>query len=93
LRGNLWQSPDAGASWKQLPVPVPASITASAVRADGELLFVNQAGLVLALRDGAVAPLPGRPLPPLNGLLPLGEQELLALSIQGAIILTAGASK
>lgn len=93
LRGNLWQSADAGASWKQLPVPVPASITASAMRADGEFLFANQAGLVLALRDGVVVPLGGPPLPPLNGLLPLAGHELLALSIQGAITVTARAAK
>ena len=93
LRGNLWDSADAGESWKQLPVPVPASITASVTRADGELLFANQAGQVLVLRDEAVAPVAGRPLPPLNGLLPLHDHELLAFSIQGAITVTAGVRK
>jgi len=87
LRGNVWHSTDAGTSWHQVPVPVPASITASARAADGALLLANQAGMVLALRDGAAAVLPGPSLPPLNGLLPLGRKGLLALSLQGAITL------
>jgi hypothetical protein len=35
-------------------------------------------------------PMPGKPLPPLNALLPLAPQGLLALSVQGAITLKAG---
>jgi hypothetical protein len=87
LRGNVWQSGDGGANWRQLAVPVPASITASARDADGRLLLASQAGLVLAVNDGAAVPLRGQPLPPLNALLPLEPQGLLALSVQGAITL------
>jgi len=90
LRGNVWRSADGGTSWRQLAVPVPASITASARAADGRLLLASQAGLVLALNDGAAVPMPGKPLPPLNALLPLKPQGLLALSVQGAITLKAG---
>jgi photosystem II stability/assembly factor-like uncharacterized protein len=85
LRGNLWRSGDAGASWQQVPVTMPVSITASARTSDGALLFANQAGSVLSLRDGVAAVLPGPALPPLNGLLPLEANGLLALSVQGAI--------
>ena len=75
---------DAGANWTQLGSPVPVSITASAKHADGSLVFVNQAGMVLGLKDGALQPLPSGPLPPLNGVLALPGGALLALSIQGA---------
>lgn len=92
LRGNVWLSADGGTAWKQLPAPVPASLTASAVRADGTVLLASQAGLVLGLRGGALAPLPGGRLPPLNALLPL-DNAVLALTVQGAMVLPAGAAQ
>ena len=64
--------------------PVPVSITGSAQRPDGSLVFVNQAGMVLGLKDGLLRPLPSGPLPPLNGVLALRDGALLALSIHGA---------
>jgi photosystem II stability/assembly factor-like uncharacterized protein len=84
LRGNVWRSTDAGANWTQVASPVPVSITASAQRADGSLVFVNQAGMLLVLKDGVLRPLPAGPLPPLNGVLALSDGALLALSIHGA---------
>ena len=47
LRGNLWRSHNAGLSWEQQQVAIPASITASAMRSDGSLVLVNQAGFIL----------------------------------------------
>lgn len=87
LRGNAWRSVDGGASWQQLASPAPVSITASAVRPDGQVLLANQAGMVMVATPEAPAlrPLALPPLPPLNGLLPLGGQGLLALSVQGAL--------
>jgi photosystem II stability/assembly factor-like uncharacterized protein len=92
LRGNVWQSADGGAGWQKLPAPVPASLTASAVRSDGTVLLANQAGLVLGLRGGALAPLPGGPLPPVNALLPL-DNTVLALTVQGAMTLPVAAAQ
>lgn len=85
LRGNAWRSADAGAKWVQLASPVPVSITASAISADGELLFANQAGMILALDGSVLKPLNAAPLPPLNSVLPLQRGHALALSIQGAL--------
>ena len=90
LRGNVWRSTDSAANWSQVASPVPVSITASAQRADGSLIFVNQAGMVLGLKDDVLRPLPSGPLPPLNGVLALRDGALLALSIQGARRLDAG---
>jgi photosystem II stability/assembly factor-like uncharacterized protein len=85
LRGNVWHSADNGANWTQVPVPMQASITASAVRADGALVFVNQAGMVLGERDGALVPINAATLPPLNGVVATPDDSLLALGIHGAV--------
>jgi photosystem II stability/assembly factor-like uncharacterized protein len=83
LRGNAWRSPDAGANWSRIASPVPVAITASAIGAEGEVLFANQAGMVLGLADSALKPLNPAPMPPLNFVLPLDRSRLLALSVQG----------
>lgn len=84
LRGNVWRSSDAGARWAQVAVPVPASITASATDPEGRMLFVNQAGMVLGLSDGALTPLYAG-VPPLNAILPLDRTRVITLSIQGVL--------
>jgi photosystem II stability/assembly factor-like uncharacterized protein len=89
LRGNAWRSADGGRSWQQLASPMPVSITASAIRADGSLLFANQAGLLLTLQGQALAPSPAAPLPPLNGVLDLHNGQLLALTMQGIMPVAA----
>lgn len=95
LRGNVWRSTNAGSNWAQVPVAMPVSITGSALRADGTLLFVNQAGLVLAGRNGEVSPLKSsmktNVFPPLNAVLARADGSLLLLGVQGAITLPAGA--
>ncbi|CAN7457211.1 YCF48-related protein [Duganella sp. LjRoot269] len=89
LRGNAWRSTDGGRSWQQLASPMPVSITASAIRADGSLLFANQAGLLLTVQGQALAPSPAAPLPPLNGVLDLRNGQLLALTMQGIMPVAA----
>ena len=90
LRGNAWKSADGGASWTQLAVPAPVSFTASAVDADGRVWLANQGGMAFVLHPGgALAPLPNR-LPPLNGLLPLGGRQMLALTYTGAVRFALG---
>ena len=84
LRGNVWRSTDGAATWSQLPSPMPVSITGSALRPDGSLVLVNQAGMVLTADGNALRPLATPALPPLNAVLPLDANRLLALSINGA---------
>jgi photosystem II stability/assembly factor-like uncharacterized protein len=93
LRGNVWRSQDAGSSWRQLAVPMPASITASALRADGTLLLVNQAGVVLAGHSAPLAPLALPPQPPLTGLLPEPDGSLLLLTINGVALQGPGGAR
>jgi photosystem II stability/assembly factor-like uncharacterized protein len=93
LRGNAWRSADGGRSWQQLINTAAAPITASAIREDGSLVFANQAGMLLNLKNGALAPSPAAPLPPLNGLLALDNGSLLAMTVQGLLPVTTGGTR
>lgn len=93
LRGNMLRSLDGGTSWKQFTATDAAAITGSAVRADGSLILVNQAGMVLSESDGALVPLNKTPLPSLTGVLPRPNGSLLTLSIQGIETLPHGDEK
>jgi photosystem II stability/assembly factor-like uncharacterized protein len=90
LRGNVWRSTDSGGRWTQLPTPMPASVTGSALRADGSVLLVNQAGAVLAGRDGPFVALKTAPMAPLSAVLVRRDGSLLALGLRGASSLPAG---
>ena len=90
LRGNTLRSTDDGKSWAVLSSPVEATITASALQPDGELVFVNQAGMLLHERAGRLQSISQRPLPPLNNLLPTRQAEVFVLSEQGVIALNVG---
>jgi len=94
LRGNVWHSRDDGETWAQVPVPVPVSFTAAALDPKGRVWLVNQAGMVFVQNGDALVPTPNK-LPPINGLLPLGDGRALALSSQGviSISLDQGASR
>jgi photosystem II stability/assembly factor-like uncharacterized protein len=92
LRGNIWKSGDGGVTWARVHNPVPVSITASAVDAQGHLWLANQAGMVLSYSGDSLIPTPAK-LPPLTGLLPLRGDQALALSIAGAMPVTLGTPK
>jgi photosystem II stability/assembly factor-like uncharacterized protein len=92
LRGNIWKSGDGGVTWARVHNPVPVSITASAVDAQGHLWLANQAGMVLSYTGEALIPTPAK-LPPLTGLLPLKTDQALALSVAGALPVTLGTPK
>lgn len=88
LRGNAFRSADGGASWSAIEGLPPVSIVAASAWADGGALLSNQAGQVFVARANAPArPLRVAPLPPLNGLLVLSRQAVLALGFGGAISL------
>jgi photosystem II stability/assembly factor-like uncharacterized protein len=90
MRGNVWRSHDNGQSWRQIPVPVSSSITDSSLTRDGHLLMVNQAGMVLEERAGALVPISSVSFPPLNNVLPTRDGGLLLLGVQGLISVAAG---
>lgn len=89
LRGQIWHTRDAGQHWQPVANPVPASITGSARGRDGQLWWVNQAGLLLRQRDGVLQPLNAQPLAPLSAALPLSNGRWLTVGLQGVRLLTS----
>ncbi|MCA0936917.1 hypothetical protein LCL85_15350 [Vibrio alginolyticus] len=87
LRGNAFISLDNGIQWSKLSVPVPASISASALTASGQIFFANQAGMVLRLKGEKLIPVSMKPMPSLTNLLSQSEDRLLALTVRGPIAL------
>jgi photosystem II stability/assembly factor-like uncharacterized protein len=51
LRGNVYRSTDAGASWSKIETGLPVSIAAASVDAAGNIYLLSQAGHVLASTD------------------------------------------
>lgn len=90
LRGNVWRSGDAGASWSQLASNMPATITASARDTRGDLILANQAGFVLRLREGVLAPVNARPLPMPSALLAGVPGALFVLGVAGIVPVAGG---
>lgn len=92
MRGNVWRSADRGGSWHQVQVPSPAAITGSSLRPGGGYVLASQAGQLLAGNGDVLAPVQGSPLPPLTGVLPVGGQTLLALSVEGVHLVSINKS-
>jgi photosystem II stability/assembly factor-like uncharacterized protein len=55
LRGHVYRSVDAGASWERVETGLSQAITASATAADGRILLASQGGQVLVSDDGAAS--------------------------------------
>ena len=89
LRGNALRSTDGGITWRSIASPAPVSITATALDTRGQLLAVNAAGLVMSLKDERLVPFASAVLPPLNALLASSGSSILALSIEGAVLVPA----
>lgn len=85
LRGNLWQSQGAGSHWSAVPMPGPASITASAQTSNGDLLVGTQSGQVLRLQNGRVLPLHKAPLPMPAAILPMADGRVLTAGVAGVV--------
>jgi photosystem II stability/assembly factor-like uncharacterized protein len=101
LRGNVWRCTDGGTDWTLAPLPAQAqaSVTGSALAGRqatsdraSDIVLVNQAGQLLRARPDALTLLPGTPLPPLNGVLPLQGDRVLALSVAGPVVRSLGVS-
>lgn len=87
LRGTVFRSMDAGATWTVVQVPVPVSISSALATKDGSLLFANQAGMLLTSADGgqSLRALPARPGPALTALAEGSNGALLTASFAGPI--------
>ena len=47
MRGNVFRSPDNGASWQKIETGVPAGLVSGTVTAEGRIVLVSQGGQVL----------------------------------------------
>ena len=87
LRGNVFSSKDAGASWNASQVPMPVTIGSALATPDG-FVFANQAGLLLTSADGlALRPLSRPAGPPLTALAVGPDGSLLAAGFAGVQVL------
>jgi photosystem II stability/assembly factor-like uncharacterized protein len=89
LRGNVVHSADRGKTWRALEMPVPVSVTATVLTPEGQVLMVNQAGMILVADMAAPkpTPLPFGPLPPPAGLIALGDGRILLTTPRGMRLL------
>jgi photosystem II stability/assembly factor-like uncharacterized protein len=87
LRGNVYRSADAGATWTAVRGAKQVSFSGSLTLDDGSSLLANQAGELFHLKVGSdqLVKLPTPPLPPLTSLTQLVDGTLIATSVQGPI--------
>jgi len=52
LRGNIFESTDAAANWRQLPTGLRTNINTAAIVDDGTIVLASQSGQLLIQRDG-----------------------------------------
>ena len=88
LRGNAYRSIDNTQSWTRLTDVGPISFVSATSINDRGVVLANQAGRLFAVADAQseLRMLPGPALPTLTSLLPLPDGNLLALTIQGPIV-------
>ncbi|MCY0967287.1 WD40/YVTN/BNR-like repeat-containing protein [Parathalassolituus penaei] len=95
LRGNAFESTDNGTNWETLSVPSEASIIASEVGSQGELLLVNQAGQLLSANAGQydLQNLGNQPVMAPSSMVRLADGGLLLGSLQGLSRINSAALK
>lgn len=89
LRGNAFRSTNAGQDWTAVRSPMPVTITGASAPASGPLVLANQAGMLMTLGEQSLIPMSRPQLPPLNGLLAVDKSRILALTVQGPVVVPA----
>lgn len=86
LRGNVFRSVDAGASWSQVETGLPVSITSGTRLADGRLALLSQAGHLLISHDnGASFQLQSQPaMTPVAAAQAAANNALVLVGTRGA---------
>ncbi|NVK72336.1 MAG: hypothetical protein HWE24_02555 [Oceanospirillaceae bacterium] len=93
LRGNTFVSSDNGQDWKKIKNPISASIMSSFINKSDQIIFANQAGILLGLTANRLVPLTRKRLPPLTNLIEKSNGNVLALSIHGPVSIDVGDMK
>jgi photosystem II stability/assembly factor-like uncharacterized protein len=85
MRGSLFATSDAGATWAKIATNSPAGITSGAVLSDGSVVLVNQAGGINLSRDGGksfTAVNPAKVMP-YFGIVSMGERQVALAGPEG----------
>lgn len=90
LRGNLYRSLDHGATWQQVELGLPVSITAATLDRAGRIILLSQAGHVLiSADDGATFALQPQAQPaPVAAALAIGEAAVVLAGAGGVRVQT-----
>ena len=88
LRGNVFRSADAGATWEKVDAGLPASVVAAARTKDGATLLADAGGRVVRSTDGGrtFAPLAVTPPLPVAGIADAGEGKLALAGPRGVAV-------
>ncbi len=90
LRGNVFRSADAGATWQKIDVGLPASVVTAARTKDGATLLADAGGRVVRSSDGGrtFAPLDVTPAMPLAGIADAGDGKLALAGPRGVAVVS-----
>ena len=92
LRGNLFRSEDAGASWRRIDTGTVAQLDGAVQLADEMVAIVGLSGAVLVSRDGAhtFALLQQADRAGLAAAVPAGKASIVAVGEHGPKLITLG---
>jgi photosystem II stability/assembly factor-like uncharacterized protein len=91
MRGNVWRSGDAGATWEKSRALIQSGITDIHRLADGEWLATSQGGALLKSTDDGrtFSMIPGLPAIPYTAVRAVGDTgDILLTSLRGIQVLT-----
>lgn len=85
LRGNVYRSTDAGASWSKVDIDLPVSIAAASVDTSGSIYLLSQAGHVLLSTDDGLSFVlrEQEPLAPVSGATTTTNNQLVVVGNKG----------
>lgn len=95
LRGNVYRSADAGASWSKIETGLPVSIAAASVDGTGNIYLLSQAGHVLVSTDDGQSFVlrEQEPLAPVAGAVATTDNQLVVVGNRGVRQFPASATR
>jgi photosystem II stability/assembly factor-like uncharacterized protein len=95
LRGNVYRSTDAGASWSKIETGLPVSIAAASVDGSGNIYLLSQAGHVLVSTDDGQSFVlrEQEPLAPVAGATATTDNQLVVVGNRGVRQFAVSASR